>query len=71
MNLKVIMPWPSYRLGNERRTCGPGDVVVIPPGVEHEAFFHEDTEVIGDLGNAIAATRIGDCFVYRVFAKNS
>jgi quercetin dioxygenase-like cupin family protein len=32
----------EFRLGNERRTCGPGDVVVIPGGVEHEAF----TEVI-------------------------
>ena len=36
----------DFRLGNERRTCGPGDVVVIPGGVEHEAFFPEDTEVI-------------------------
>jgi quercetin dioxygenase-like cupin family protein len=36
----------EFRLGNERRTCGPGDVVVIPGGVEHEAFFPEDTEVI-------------------------
>jgi quercetin dioxygenase-like cupin family protein len=36
----------EFRLGGERRTCGPGDVVVIPPGVEHEAFFPEDTEVI-------------------------
>ena len=36
----------EFRLGNERYTCGPGDVVVIPGGVEHEAFFPEDTEVI-------------------------
>jgi quercetin dioxygenase-like cupin family protein len=36
----------EFRLGGERRTCGPGDVVVIPAGVEHEAFFPEDTEVI-------------------------
>jgi quercetin dioxygenase-like cupin family protein len=26
--------------------CGRGDVVVIAGGVEHEAWFHEDTEVI-------------------------
>ena len=26
--------------------CGPGDVAVIPGGVEHEGFFPEDTEVI-------------------------
>jgi quercetin dioxygenase-like cupin family protein len=36
----------EFRLGAERRSCGPGDVVVIPAGVEHEAFFPEDTEVI-------------------------
>lgn len=36
----------EFRLGNEKRTCGPGDVVVIPSGVEHEAYFPEDTEVI-------------------------
>lgn len=36
----------EFRLGDERRTCGPGDVVVIPGGVEHEAYFPEDTEVI-------------------------
>ena len=26
--------------------CGAGDVVVIPGGKEHEAWFREDTEVI-------------------------
>ena len=36
----------EFRLGNEKRTCGPGDVGVIPAGVEHEAWFPEDTEVI-------------------------
>jgi quercetin dioxygenase-like cupin family protein len=36
----------EFRLGSERRTCGPGDVVVIPGGVEHEVFFPEDSEVI-------------------------
>ena len=36
----------EFRLGNERRVCGPGDVGVIPGGVEHEAWFPEDTEVI-------------------------
>ncbi|MBI1734078.1 MAG: cupin domain-containing protein [Candidatus Rokubacteria bacterium] len=36
----------DFRLGNERRLCGPGDVGVIPGGVEHEAWFPEDTEVI-------------------------
>jgi quercetin dioxygenase-like cupin family protein len=36
----------EFRLGDERRTCLPGDIVVIPGGVEHEGFFPEDTEVI-------------------------
>ncbi len=36
----------EFRLGNEKKTCGPGDVGVIPAGVEHEAWFSEDTEVI-------------------------
>src|SRR5262249_58101543 len=36
----------EFRLGQERRICGPGDIAVIPGGVEHEAWFPEDTEVI-------------------------
>ena len=36
----------EFRLGSERRTCGPGDVGLVPPGVEHEAWFPEDTEVV-------------------------
>jgi quercetin dioxygenase-like cupin family protein len=36
----------EFRLGNERKTCGPGDVGIIPAGVEHEAWFPVDTEVI-------------------------
>ena len=40
---------PSHsllRLGSEQRVCGQGDVIVIPGGTEHEAWFREDTEVI-------------------------
>jgi quercetin dioxygenase-like cupin family protein len=36
----------EFRLGDERKVCGPGDLAVIPGGVEHEAWFPEDTEVI-------------------------
>ena len=36
----------EFRLGSEQRACGQGDVVVIPRGTEHEAWFREDTEVI-------------------------
>ncbi len=36
----------DFRVGDERQVCGPGDVVVIPGGVEHEAWFTEDTAVV-------------------------
>jgi hypothetical protein len=36
----------SFSLGSEQRVCGPGDVVVIPGGAEHEGWFREDSEVI-------------------------
>jgi quercetin dioxygenase-like cupin family protein len=36
----------DFRLGNEKRSCVAGDVGVIPPNVEHEAWFPEDTEVV-------------------------
>ena len=36
----------DFRLGNERRVCGPGEIAVIPANVEHEAWFPEDTEVV-------------------------
>src|SRR5438094_7600975 len=32
----------EFRLGSEQRVCGQGDVVVIPGGMEHEAWFRED-----------------------------
>ena len=35
----------EFRLGTEQRVCGQGDVIVIPGGTEHEAWFREDTEV--------------------------
>jgi quercetin dioxygenase-like cupin family protein len=35
------------RIGAEERAIRPGDIAVIPGGIEHEAFFPEDTEVIG------------------------
>jgi quercetin dioxygenase-like cupin family protein len=42
----MILGRMDFRLGGERRTCGPGDLAVVPGGVEHEAWFPEDTEVI-------------------------
>jgi hypothetical protein len=29
----------EFRLGSEQRVCGQGDVVIIPGGTEHEAWF--------------------------------
>jgi quercetin dioxygenase-like cupin family protein len=42
----VIKGAIGLRIGTEERTIRPGDVAVIPGGIEHEAFFPEDTEVI-------------------------
>jgi quercetin dioxygenase-like cupin family protein len=36
----------DFRIGEERRSMGAGDVAVIPSGVEHEGMFPEDTEVV-------------------------
>jgi quercetin dioxygenase-like cupin family protein len=37
----------EFRLGTEQRVCGPGEDMVNPGGSEeHEAWFHNDTEVI-------------------------
>ncbi|MBV9111591.1 MAG: cupin domain-containing protein [Hyphomicrobiales bacterium] len=36
----------EFRLGSEKRVVKPGDILVIPGGVEHEARFLEDSEVI-------------------------
>jgi quercetin dioxygenase-like cupin family protein len=32
----------EFRLGSEQRVCSQGDVVVIPGGPEHEAWFREE-----------------------------
>jgi quercetin dioxygenase-like cupin family protein len=29
----------EFRLGSEQRVCDQGDVIVIPGGTEHEAWF--------------------------------
>ena len=42
----VIKGTIRLRIGGEERTIKPQDIAVIPGGVEHEAFFPEDTEVI-------------------------
>ena len=34
------------RIGTERRVANPGDLAVIPGGVEHEMWCHEDIEVV-------------------------
>jgi quercetin dioxygenase-like cupin family protein len=42
----VVSGRMEFRLGDAKRTCRAGDVGLIPGGVEHEAWFPEDTEVI-------------------------
>jgi quercetin dioxygenase-like cupin family protein len=46
----------EFRLDSEQRVCGPGDVVVIPGGTEHEAWFREGTEVIAISSHLRATT---------------
>ena len=41
-----IKPKSQFRLGTEQRVCRKGDVLVVPGGVDHEAWFREDAEVI-------------------------
>jgi quercetin dioxygenase-like cupin family protein len=36
----------DFRIGDDMRSCIAGDFAVIPGGVEHEAWFPEDTQVI-------------------------
>jgi quercetin dioxygenase-like cupin family protein len=36
----------DFRIGDVKRTMRPGDIAVVPGGVEHEGHFTEDTEVI-------------------------
>ena len=36
----------EFRIGNEKRKMKPGDLAVIPGGVEHEGYFLEASEVI-------------------------
>ena len=36
----------DLRIGDEKRSMVPGDIAVIPGGVEHEAFFPEETEIV-------------------------
>ncbi len=35
----------EMRLGDERRTVGPGDAIAIPPGIEHQ-ITNSGTEVL-------------------------
>ena len=42
----VIKGTIRLRIGAEERTIKPEDIAVIPGGVEHEAFFPEDTECV-------------------------
>jgi len=36
----------KFRIGDETRDMGPGEVALIPGGVEHEGWIMEDSEVV-------------------------
>lgn len=37
----------EFRLGDERRTVtAPGEILLVPGNVEHEAWFPEETDVV-------------------------
>jgi len=36
----------DLRIGDEKRSMVAGDIAVIPGGVEHEAFFPEESEIV-------------------------
>jgi len=36
----------DLRIGEQTRSMVAGDIAVIPGGVEHEAFFPEETEIV-------------------------
>jgi quercetin dioxygenase-like cupin family protein len=40
----------DFRIADDMRSCAVGDFAVIPGGVEHEAWFPEDTEIIDVFG---------------------
>lgn len=42
----VIRGEIDLRIGDEKRTMKPGDIAVIPGGIEHEAWFTRDSEVM-------------------------
>jgi hypothetical protein len=46
MQAPSTRPTDAARIGNEKRTMKPGDVAVIPGGVEHEGYFPEVSESI-------------------------
>jgi len=39
----------DLRIGEERRSCGPGSVIVVPGDVEHEMWCGEDTDFLAVL----------------------
>lgn len=50
--LRVLEGELSVRVADERRTCGPGDVIVVPPDTLHAFEVVTETllEVVAELG---------------------
>lgn len=36
----------EFRIGDEKRLCRAGDLVLVPPNAEHEAWCPEDTDFV-------------------------
>ena len=36
----------EFRIGEEKRLCRAGDIVLVPPNADHEAWCPEDTEFV-------------------------
>jgi len=44
--IAVLKGRMRFRLGNEERTVGPGEVILVPPGTEHQTQALDDVEFL-------------------------
>jgi quercetin dioxygenase-like cupin family protein len=55
---RVLYGRLRFQVGGETREVGPGEVIIVPPNVEHAHVALEDTEleVIGEIGSGVFIT---------------
>jgi quercetin dioxygenase-like cupin family protein len=55
---RVLYGRLRFEVGTDVREVGPGEVIIVPPGVEHSHVALEDTEleVIGEIGSGVFIT---------------